>query len=735
MRVQAMHVRVNVVRSGKNVYRYTQVVQNYRNRHGQTVPKVLASFTNLPSIFTENLKAAIAASRDNKAVVVAEDLLASLPVPKVRANLQYLDAAVALQIWRHWRLGELLDRVLSKSDAEIPVTDMIAALTIHRCIQPSSKIKTCRWYPTSALPELQKMAPGKFNNTRVHRVLSELDQADSALQQELPRHIETSQGAFVTLFLDVTDTWFVGHGPPMASEARSKEGLWKKRIGIALLCDHRGMPLQWETLPGNYRDATAMEKLIEQVAERKWAAQAPFVMDRAMGRANTVEFLANKGVAFITAVPVDEFASYSSRIPLGAFDSVVLAGTDAAKSKDLQRLRQAAAEAGFAPVNDNCYVLDLALLTRGEGTDSKASTSRKAAGPPPATKMIRTAQAMQADLDARIARNRQEVARRYNCTTKTVRRYLHLLKLPASIQERILAGEGGDLSRATLSKLVNFSDAEQDAAFDKMCADALARPRTGRRPQLGVGDDADAQPVVRLRGVVQFNPDRFLEQRRIADEQLRELDAFVADLNRRLSSPSSHRKRHAIYAEVERELRRLRRVKTFQIKVDPLDDRPSPRWHVTLHRNDEAWRLRRQTDGLNVLVTNHDLPYSPADIVHTYFAKDQVEKDFQVIKSELDLRPLRHRTDPKVRAHVTLCMLALLIERLIEKALADQGLHMTAARCFEELGTCRLNMHATDWGHLYSVTEPTPHQTAILKALDMLALVDDRIVAENVLPR
>jgi hypothetical protein len=731
-----MHVRVNVVRSGKNVYRYTQVVQNYRNRHGQTVPKVLASFANLPSIFTENLKAAIAASRDDKAVVVAEDLLASLPMPKVRANLQYLDAAVALQIWRHWRLGELLDRVLPNTDAQVPVTDMIAALAIHRCIQPSSKIKTCRWYPTSALPELQAMAPGKFNNTRVHRVLDELDKADSALQQELPKHIEASQGAFVTLFLDVTDTWFVGHGPPMASEARTKEGLWKRRLGIALLCDHRGMPLQWEALPGNYRDATAMRKLIEKVAERKWTAQAPFVMDRAMGRASMVEFLADSGVAFITAVPVDEFASYSSRIPLGIFDSVVVAGTDAAISKDLQRLRQAATEADFAHVNDNCYVLDLAVLTRGEGTDSTAATTPKTAGPLPAAEMIRTAQAMQADLDNRIARNRQDVARRHKCTTRTVREYLRLLRLPARIQKRILAGKGGDLPRATLSNLTKIPDAEQDAAFDKMCADRLTKRRSGgRRLRIRVDDDADALPVVRLRGVVQFNPERFLAQRRIADEQLRELDAFVADLNRRLQSPSSHRKQHAIYAEVERELRRFRLLKIFKIEVDRLDDRSSPGWHVTLHRDDDAWRLRRQTDGLNVFVTNPDLPYGPAKIVHTYFAKDQVEKDFQVIKSELDLRPLRHRTNPKVRAHVTLCILALLIERLLEQTLDDKGLHMTAARCFEDLGTCRLNMHANDWGHVYSVTEPTPDQTAILKALDMLALVDDRAVAERVLPR
>jgi len=49
------------------------------------------------------------------------------------------------------------------------------------------------------------------------------------------------------------------------------------------------------------------------------------------------------------------------------------------------------------------------------------------------------------------------------------------------------------------------------------------------------------------------------------------------------------------------------------------------------------------------------------ELCRTYRAKDAVETDFQVIKSLIKLRPVRHRTDAKVRAHVTLCMLALYV--------------------------------------------------------------------------
>lgn len=55
-----------------------------------------------------------------------------------------------------------------------------------------------------------------------------------------------------------------------------------------------------------------------------------------------------------------------------------------------------------------------------------------------------------------------------------------------------------------------------------------------------------------------------------------------------------------------------------------------------------------------------------------YREKDIVEKDFQVIKSVLEIRPIRHRSDEKVKAHVTICMLALLLERILRKNLKGE---------------------------------------------------------------
>jgi hypothetical protein len=119
-----------------------------------------------------------------------------------------------------------------------------------------------------------------------------------------------------------------------------------------------------------------------------------------------------------------------------------------------------------------------------------------------------------------------------------------------------------------------------------------------------------------------------------------------------------------------------------------------------------------------VLVGHQDLPHSAADLALLYRAKDMVEKDFQVIKSAVELRPVRHHTDVKVRAHVTLCMLALLLERTLRDWLADQ---YTVEQALELLEPCRLNCYRTESGpSVYAITEIDRQQRPMLRRLRLL---------------
>lgn len=103
----------------------------------------------------------------------------------------------------------------------------------------------------------------------------------------------------------------------------------------------------------------------------------------------------------------------------------------------------------------------------------------------------------------------------------------------------------------------------------------------------------------------------------------------------------------------------------------------------------------------------------------------------------IKIRPIYHYTDPKVQAHVTICMLSLLLQRTLERLLRMANIALSSKACLETLGTCHLNLMKPLPGghHLYSVTEATTTQREILNALDIAQLVDDKAVSRKITPR
>jgi transposase len=70
-------------------------------------------------------------------------------------------------------------------------------------------------------------------------------------------------------------------------------------------------------------------------------------------------------------------------------------------------------------------------------------------------------------------------------------------------------------------------------------------------------------------------------------------------------------------------------------------------------------------DGTFVLEVSRDEMTAP-EAARAYMGLLRVERCFHALKNTLDVRPIYHRLDRRIRAHVTLCMLALLLERTIE---------------------------------------------------------------------
>ncbi|MGO8941725.1 MAG: IS1634 family transposase [Mycobacterium sp.] len=92
----------------------------------------------------------------------------------------------------------------------------------------------------------------------------------------------------------------------------------------------------------------------------------------------------------------------------------------------------------------------------------------------------------------------------------------------------------------------------------------------------------------------------------------------------------------------------------------------------TYHRDQAGIDAQAALDGIYVLRTS--LPATeldPAAVVESYKNLAHVERDFRSIKTDdLDLRPIHHRLDERVRAHVLICLLACYLIWHLRKAWA-----------------------------------------------------------------
>jgi len=158
-----------------------------------------------------------------------------------------------------------------------------------------------------------------------------------------------------------------------------------------------------------------------------------------------------------------------------------------------------------------------------------------------------------------------------------------------------------------------------------------------------------------------------------------------------LVADDRRRRREELLAATERELAPLRaRVEagTLQGKaeiglaVGQVWNRFKVRKHFQLEIEDDRFAYRRKEDKIaeeaaldGIYVLRTSVPseeLATGDVVRSYKALAQAERAFRTLKGiELELRPIHHRLEERVRAHVFLCMLAYYLEWHLREAWAE----------------------------------------------------------------
>ncbi len=176
---------------------------------------------------------------------------------------------------------------------------------------------------------------------------------------------------------------------------------------------------------------------------------------------------------------------------------------------------------------------------------------------------------------------------------------------------------------------------------------------------------SEAHPGERL--VVCKNPHVARERARKREALLQSTEQELAKVKASVDSPRGrlHGKPAGLIGErAGRVVNRFKVAKHFQLLIE------DGRFAYT--RDEEAIAAEAALDGFYVLRTSVGKDdFSAQAVVRAYKQLAHVEQAFRAMKSpELEVRPVHHRLEDRVRAHVFLCMLAYAVRFELEQRLA-----------------------------------------------------------------
>ncbi len=234
-------------------------------------------------------------------------------------------------------------------------------------------------------------------------------------------------------------------------------------------------------------------------------------------------------------------------------------------------------------------------------------------------------------------------------------------------------------------------------AGDEVTKEVLTRP--GRYHE--VAGNLKVKEVVvgdgerRRRYVVCFNPEEAKRQREHRAEVIAALRKELSTL--RPPEPGGpHSKRSCEILTTERYSRYLRQTKNGALRV-----------------SQEAIAIEEGLDGKWVVTTNDDT-LTAEDLALGYKQLMRVEECWRTMKSGLRTRPIYHWRPHRICAHVSLCVLALLLERVAEIRAGDTWRNIAAL-----LQTVKVVEYERSGARIQQTTELRAEVIALLSKLSV----------------
>jgi Transposase DDE domain len=198
--------------------------------------------------------------------------------------------------------------------------------------------------------------------------------------------------------------------------------------------------------------------------------------------------------------------------------------------------------------------------------------------------------------------------------------------------------------------------------------------------------------TMRDRFVICHNPEEAKRDRAVREQLLARIQDAIAG-----SDKLSAEDRHKLYGQLSTKPGYKRFIRTTKMGLLRIDR--------------AAVKAEAHLDGKFLLRTS-DPTLTAEDVALGYKQLLQIERAWRDMKTTLDLRPIHHRKEDRIRAHVLLCWLALLLIRI-----AENQANQTWRNLRDELERMHLGTFTGPAGTSRQRTELTQGHRDILRAL------------------
>ncbi len=250
---------------------------------------------------------------------------------------------------------------------------------------------------------------------------------------------------------------------------------------------------------------------------------------------------------------------------------------------------------------------------------------------------------------------------------KTLATQIDKLKTRFGLDRVVLVGDRGMITQARLREDVTPAGLDWITALRAPDIKALAE---GGKLQLDLFDERDMAAITSP----DFPGERLIvcRNRALADERTRKRADLLAATERDLKTLADR---------VQRQRAPLRGADKIGMAVGGVINRHKMAKHFETQITDHGFTFQRKhaqiaaeaaRDGIYIIRTNLAAEaMDDAQVVSSYKSLAQVERAFRSLKTvDLEIRPIFHYLEDRVRAHVFLCMLAYHVEWHMRRALA-----------------------------------------------------------------